>query len=144
MSTKNKILLTILAFALPALPLGRVIWPPSPNLPMPTSGDLPFFIFLAVVESLAFGIGIAFAFFGYSYVRRITAPYTVRALLAYLCIVWQLVSWWPHDNLHMHIGTDAHRLLYIEYGFHITLIISSIILAYVFVAVVREKLSSFV
>ena len=28
-----------------------------------------------------------------------------------------------HDNLHMHVALDMHRLLYIEIAFHITMLI---------------------
>ncbi|HEV8224498.1 MAG TPA: hypothetical protein VGP74_04510, partial [Rubrobacteraceae bacterium] len=43
---------------------------------------------------------------------------------------WFLVSWWPHDNLHIHNGEDLQGLLYIEYGFHVTLMLAGIVLAY--------------
>ena len=48
----------------------------------------------------------------------------------YLSIGWFLVSWWPHDNLHIHNGMDMQGLLYIEYSFHVTLIIAALVLAF--------------
>ena len=54
----------------------------------------------------------------------------------YLCIGWLLVSWWPHDNLHIHTGS-LQGLLYIEYGFHMTLILSGLVLAYSFLSLMR-------
>ena len=38
--------------------------------------------------------------------------------------------WWPHDNLHLHNGMDMQGLLFIEYGFHVTLIIAAGALAF--------------
>ncbi len=58
----------------------------------------------------------------------------------YLAIGWLLVSWWPHDNLHIHVGNDMQGLLYIEYGFHVTLMICGLIVAYGFLAFLREGL----
>ena len=140
MSAKTKTLIITLLVAIPALLTGQTIWPPAIGLARPTTAELPFFIFLAVIESLALGLGVSFAIFGWKYISHLTAPDKNRALAAYLCIIWQLVSWWPHDNLHQHIGTDLHRLLGIEYGFHLTLILSSLILAWIFTGVVKEKL----
>ncbi len=48
----------------------------------------------------------------------------------YLSVGWFLVSWWPHDNLHIHNGMDLQGLLYIEYGFHVTLIVAALVLAF--------------
>ena len=45
--------------------LGQVIWPPDPGSPEPSAGQLPFFIFLSVFETLAFGLGISFLLFGF-------------------------------------------------------------------------------
>jgi hypothetical protein len=36
-----------------------------------------------------------------------------------------MVSWWPHDNLHISNGNDLRGLLFIEYGFHFTLMIAA-------------------
>ena len=41
-------------------------------------------------------------------------------------ITWMLVSWWPHDNLHAHIGVNSADLLGVEYGFHLTLMIAAL------------------
>ena len=50
----------------------------------------------------------------------------------YLSIGWLLISWWPHDNVYSHNGEDMQGLLYIEYGFHVTLMAAGLILAYSF------------
>ena len=49
------------------------------------------------------------------------------------------VSWWPHNNLHIHNGMDLQGLLYIECGFHFTLMIAGIVLGYSFLSLTAER-----
>ena len=62
-----------------------------------------------------------------------------RTWAAYLAIGWLLVSWWPHDNMHIHNGNDLQGLLYIEYGFHVTLMIAGLVLAYSLLTKLRPE-----
>jgi len=107
-------------FAVAAFLLGNVIWPASPEI-APTSGQLPFFILLSAVEALTFGIGMAFIIFGWNK--------SVGRRLVFLAVAWLLVSWWPHDSMHKHNGSDIGGLLIIEYLFHFTLMIAGVIVA---------------
>jgi hypothetical protein len=50
-----------------------------------------------------------------------------------------MVSWWPHNNLHINNGMDMQGLLYIEYGFHLTLMIAGIVLGYCFLSLMSER-----
>jgi hypothetical protein len=88
--------------------------------------QLPLFIGVGVAESLAFGIGVSFIIFGLSFMKgRSTGDW-----LVFWSAAWGLVSWWPHDSLHRTtLMGDYNRLLGIEYGFHITLIIAAVIIA---------------
>ena len=122
-----KVLLVTLLFGIPAFLTGRSIWPPDPMM-SPTSAQLPFFIFLSILESLLFGLGISFIVFGWK--RFVQGALDVK--LAFIAVAWLLVSWWPHDNLHAHNGLNMQGLLYIEYGFHLTLMIAGVVLAYFF------------
>src|SRR5215203_2893869 len=135
-----KVALLTAICALPAMVLGRIIWPPALDSPVPSSGQMPFFIILAACEALAFGLGVSFLAFGLSLVRRLRAAGLPRwlALVTYLSAGWLLVSWWPHDNLHIHTGEDLQGLLYIEYGFHVTLMVAGGIVAYSFLSLVRD------
>ena len=133
-----KVALVTALFAVPAMALGQVIWPPAPGGPEPTAGQLPFFLFLAVFEALTFGLGISFLLFGFVPLRRALGGSSWRTWAAYLAIGWLLVSWWPHDNMHIHNGDDLQGLLYIEYGFHVTLMLSGIILAYALLTLLRS------
>jgi hypothetical protein len=57
----------------------------------------------------------------------------------YLSIGWLLVSWWPHDNLHMHVGEDPQGLLFLTYGFHMTLLLGGLVLALSFLSTIRQQ-----
>ena len=134
-----KVLAVTVIVAAPAIILGPVIWPPADFGPEPTGSQLPFFLLLALMESILLGLGISFLAFGLPVMRRISADLKFRAWAMYLSIGWLMVSWWPHDNLHMHTGIDLQKLLYIEYGFHVTLMVCAIVLAYGFLSLLREQ-----
>jgi hypothetical protein len=102
---------------------------------------MPFFMVVSLFEALALGLGVSFLVFGLPLVRRVSLDLKIRAWLMYLGIGWVLVSWWPHGNLHMSNGDNMQRLLYIEYAFHVTLIISAAIVAYCFLSLLRETSS---
>ena len=132
-----KVALVTALFAVPAMALGQVIWPPAPGGPEPTAGQFPFFLLLAVFEALTFGLGISFLLFGFVPLRRALGGSSWRTWAAYLAIGWFLVSWWPHDNMHIHNGSDLQGLLYIEYGFHVTLMAAGLLLAYSLLTMLR-------
>jgi hypothetical protein len=131
-----KVALVTALFAIPAMALGQVIWPPAPGGPEPSAGQLPFFILLAVFEAVTFGLGVSFLLFGFAPLRRAVGA-TWRTWAIYLSIGWFMVSWWPHDNLHIHNGNDLQGLLRIEYGFHVTLMLAGIVLAYSLLTMLR-------
>ena len=132
MKTWIKVFAVTLLVAAPAMMLGPVIWPPPTSAPSLPRDSFPSSLFLALMESILLGLGISFLAFGLPVVRRISADSKLRAWAMYLSIGWLMVSWWPHDNLHMHTGIDLQKLLYIEYGFHVTLMVCAIVLAYCF------------
>lgn len=136
MKTWVKVVIITLIFAIPTLILGPIIWPHSGDL-QPTSSQSPYFIFLAIMESITFGLGICFIIFGWPLVNKISNNKN-QVILSFISISWLLISWWPHDNLHAHIGLDLQRLLYIEYGFHLTLIIASLIVAYNYLSFIKK------
>ena len=134
-----KVALVTIIFAVPAMALGNVIWPPAEGGPEPTSGQVASFIILAVLTALTFGLGISFLLFGFPLVRKVVGGSKLRVWAAYLSIGWLLVSWWPHGSLHAHVGENIQQLLYIEYGFHVPSYLAGLVLAYCFVAVARER-----
>lgn len=119
-------LLTLVVGAVAFL-AGPKLWPMAPSVPEPPSALLPFYIVLSALESLAFGFAVAFAAFGWPAIRRLPlSPWVNKSLFVTLC--WFMGNWWMHDNLHMHIALDMNRLLYIEYGFHISMLACALIL----------------
>lgn len=129
MKLSTKMLIVAVVFAVPALFLGHVLWPdPLEHALAPSASQLPFFIFLSVLEAAAFGVGIAFIIFGWPLLQKVTTDKREKTLL-FLATAWFLISWWPHDNMHRHNGGDLAGLLQIEYLFHFTLIVAAMIIA---------------
>jgi hypothetical protein len=138
---KTRFSLVTLVFGIASFLLTRVIWPDVPGAAQPPAGQLPFFIGLSVLESLFFGLGVAFLIFGFSLVRRASRTVGVRVWPVYVSIGWLLGSWWPHDNLHRVTEGNMNSLIGIEYGFHATLMITGAVLAWFFVGVARQSLA---
>ena len=101
---------------------GPKIWPMGHEVPMPPPNLLPGYIAISAVEALAFGFAVAFAVFGWSAIRdlRLGARWLNRLL--FVTLFWFMGNWWFHDNLHMHIGLDMNRLIYIEFAFHMSML----------------------
>lgn len=128
----------VIAFlASPSGPLGG-FWRPAADMPMPTAGQLPLLILLNLIEVLIFGLGIAFALFGYRLLRSARVASRSLVLATYVSIVWLLVGWWPHDSLHIANGMSMNGLIAIEYGFHVTTMIAGAVVAAFFLAVLRQ------
>ncbi len=123
-----KFLIITLILGVPALILGPIIWTPSPDVYV-TAFQFPFFAFIALVEALLFGFGIAFLI----YVLPIVKKKDKLTLWAFISLTWLLVSWWPHDNLHIHNGLNPAGLLIIDLVFHLSIILASLILTFYFI-----------
>lgn len=133
MKTKTKFIIITIVLAIISFSLSKVIWPDSSSMSMPTARQLPFFIFISALESLSFGIGVAFVLLGWKYLKALMPENKKGAVLSFFAITWLLVSWWPHDNMHRVNGpSNMAGLLRIEFIFHFTLIIAGFILAYNF------------
>jgi len=132
------IALIILVFAIITFLTGPVIWPPISD-PMPTPSQIPFFIFLSAIESLLFGFGIAFIFIAWPHLKRVRSEAKTRTILAFISLVWLLISWWPHGNLHMHVGLDFSGLLAIDYGFHLTIMLATLLLVNYFIKEIKTR-----
>ena len=117
-------------------PLGA-FWAPDPSMPQPVGVQLPLFMLLGAIEALALGLGASFLLFGYSTLKANTSVTEPMTGAAHLATAWLLMNWWAHDSLHQHNGMHLNGLLRIDYGFHVTLIISGLIVAWFFLAVVR-------
>jgi hypothetical protein len=132
-------LVTLVMGALSFL-LSPVIWPVRPGAAQPPGSVFALFILLSAIESLSFGLGIAFLIFGRKLLGRMGRSPGLSAA-AYVSIVWFLVNWWPHDNLHRVVGYDWSRLVLIEYSFHLPLLLAGAVLAWFFVSVPKQELA---
>ncbi len=65
-------LVTLVVGAL-SFSLTQVIWPASPGAAQPPGNLVPLLILLVAVESLSFGLGVAFLFFGRQWLGRMGA-----------------------------------------------------------------------
>ncbi len=134
MNTKLLAGVVTLATAVPAFALSRVIWPDPHGAPAPPPGLLPFLLVPAMFEALAFGLGVAFLVFGGRLLARAGQP-AALTFATYLGIAWSLLNWWPHVNFHRAIGSNLVALVEVDWGFHLTLIVSAAVIAYFFVRV---------
>lgn len=134
-----KVLLVTVLVAVPALILGPVIWPPVEGGPSPTATQIPFLLFLNLVQAIVLGLGVSFLAFGLPVVRRISPGSKVRAWAMYLSIAYLMVSWWPHINMHVHNGTDLQGMIYIDYLFHLPSMVAALVLAYCFFSLLWER-----
>ena len=128
-----KVSVVTVLVAIPAFILGPIIWPPAEGSPSPTAAQIPFLLFLNLVQATVLGLGVSFLAFGLSVIRRISPHSKVRAWAMYLSIAYLMVSWWPHINMHVHNGPDdLQGLIYIDYLFHLPSMIAALVLAYGF------------
>lgn len=142
MKTSTKVALVTIVCAFAAFvteshgPLGG-FWAPDPMVPQAVGIQVPLFMLLGIVEALAFGLGVAFFLFGRAALDTRGAASPALTSGAHLAITWLLVNWWAHDSLHIHNGMALNGLLGIEYAFHVTLILSGVVLVRFFLATVR-------
>ncbi|MBI3335504.1 MAG: hypothetical protein HY001_03330 [Candidatus Portnoybacteria bacterium] len=132
-------ILMTLFLGVPAFFLGKVIWPDLPDAPQPSAFQLPFFIILSALQSLLFGFGVAFAIVAWPWVKK-SADNIWRTRAMYFSVVWILVQWWPHDNLHRWNGFDLQGLLFIDYAFHLTVMLASVIILSFFVSTLKSQM----
>ena len=132
------VLVLTFIIAVPAFLLGPIIWPPAG--PAPTTAQIPYLLAMDVMQAIFLGLGISFFIFGLPVMRRISPDSKVRAWAMYLSIGYLMVSWWPHINMHAHNAPDdLQGLIYIDYFFHVPLMICGAVLAYCFISLVLVR-----
>jgi hypothetical protein len=153
MSTENKtvnmrwgkwlvatLVLGILTFITsPSAPLGHFWGLHNIESPTPSGVQMPLLLILNAIQSLAFGFGVAFLLFGWAYVKAIVPTNHGLAFALHLAISWSLISWWPHSSFHQSLKAgNISGLLAIEYGFHVTVILGAVLVAYAFLTKIRQ------
>ncbi|GAC1649522.1 MAG: hypothetical protein NVS9B11_22630 [Candidatus Dormibacteraceae bacterium] len=124
--TSTKWLLVTLGVGVPAVPLSFVLWPAPESVPTPPDSMLPLFFPIGIlIPALSFGLGVAFLFFGKRFVRANDDGWLSRA--CYLSVAWLFLQWWPHSNLHRVAGLDWSKVLFIDWSFHATIILATVL-----------------
>lgn len=127
-----KSVVAVVAVGLLSIPLSLVIFKPRLPQGAPLPGSVvPFLAGMKVFEGLALGAGIVFFVFGYRLLKR-SRNSSALTLAAYLSIGWCLISWWPHDNFHLRNGDSLWGAIAIDYGFHVTVMIATVVVALFF------------
>jgi hypothetical protein len=135
-----KVLLVTVVVAILAFALGPIIWPPAESGPSPTAAQLPFLLFLNLVQATVLGLGISILAFGLPVVRRISPDSKASTWAMYLSIGYLMISWWPHINMHIHNGPeDLRGLLIIDYLFHLPSMAAALVLGYCFFSLLRKR-----
>jgi hypothetical protein len=132
MSTSLKFTLITLTAAVAAFLLNPILFPPNPTVAPPEPALIPYFLGIAVVETLFFGVGVAFLILGLPLLRRVARVSGTSAWPPYLAIGYLTASWWPHLGMHAVAGLDMDKLIVVDYVFHLPYIVSAVIVAYFF------------
>ncbi len=113
--------------------LSYALWPNPPGADQPPPGLVPFYMNESAAECVAFGLGLTFLLRGAQLLLTVNGRPHMLDVASYLAIGWLLANWWPHTNLHRVTGLDWYGLIWIEYGFHVTLIVAGAVLASAYV-----------
>jgi hypothetical protein len=144
MKTWLKILILTVVITLPAFmagpnaPLGG-FWGADPHAPQPAPSLLPGFMVLGLLDALFLGLGVSFLVFGYPVVRDLAGHSGALTRLTHLGISWIMIQWWAHSNLHIVSGEDFARILAIDYGFHVTIMLSTVAIVAYFIRVAGQR-----
>jgi len=123
------IIVAAVAFAAnPNGPLGG-FWRPFPGAVTDSDPLFPCFLQLGILEAAALGVAVSLLVAAYP--AKAIRPLTLgETKWGFLSLLWSLGSWWLHDSLHIHIGMDHLPLLFVEYGFHATVIVAVLYLIF--------------
>jgi len=114
----------LLAFVVAGAALALALFGLPPGAFQPPDSALPFFAPLVVLESIAFGVGVAYAARSRNVLFRRGRPALERAVAA--CVAYLLLAPWPHDRLHQFANFNGVYnwpfLAGIEYVFHLGIV----------------------
>lgn len=128
LKTRIKVAITTLIVGVPAFLVAQATWPsPAAQGQLPALWA-PFLVLPVALESLGLGLGVAFALFGWRRLVRNSGSPRARTLAVCASVSWLLASPWPYDYLRRQAAAEG--LMYMEYGFHATLLACGIVLAY--------------
>jgi hypothetical protein len=129
MSKPGQFFILTIVIGVAAFFIGPHLWPAGHDVPMPPPTLLPGYIAISAIEALAFGFAVAFAVFGWSAIRDLRLGARWLNGMLFVTLIWFTGNWWVHDSLHMNVGLDMNRLIYIELAFHMTMLACGVVLA---------------
>jgi hypothetical protein len=110
------------------------LMPGDPHIVQQLSNlQLALFLGVSLAEGIGLGLAVSLLAYGLPMLRRLMPESKGLAIASYASITWILGSWWLHDGLHrITAHENINQLLGIEYGFHVTLIATGVVLARAF------------
>lgn len=96
----------------------NIVFPPVES--PPPASLFPFFAFLAILDAIAFGVGVAFAIYLALNYSKIPAAVRTVLLPVFVIALWLSLTGWIHDGMHQNGATPPNfqYLLVPEYLWH--------------------------
>lgn len=118
-------------------PIGAQIWPEPNNAVVPTATQGLLLLAYTLIGAIAMGLALAFLVLGWGYTKRTFAGRPRLAALVHVSVVWILGNFWVHDNLHIVNGLNVDGLIAIDYTFHTTIMVATLITMYGIIELAR-------
>jgi hypothetical protein len=95
----------------------NIVFPPMES---PPPALFPFFLFLAILDAVAFGVGVAFAIYLALNYSKIPAAVRTVLLPVFVIALWLSLTGWIHDGMHQSgaMPPNYQYLLVPEYLWH--------------------------
>lgn len=118
-------------------PIGSRVWPEPNNVVVPTAMQSNLLLGYTLLGGIAMGLALAFLVLGWGYTKRTFAGRPRLAALVHVSVVWILGNFWVHDNLHLVNGLNVDGIIAIDYTFHSTIMLATLVTMYGIVELAR-------
>lgn len=118
-------------------PIGVLVWPEPNNAVVPTAMQGVLLLGYTLLGAIAMGLALAYLVLGWGYTKRTFAGRPRLAALVHVSVVWILGNFWVHDNLHIVNGLNIDGLIAIDYSFHSTIMLATLVTMYGIVELAR-------
>lgn len=136
---KRKFLIGTVTVGIAAFIIGSFLWPLPPEGPFPHGAQWPFLIFLDLVQSLLFGLGMVLLVWGWPLFKWLPLRTRKEKTAVFVSTVWLFASWWPHIGFHISAGDNLWMLIAIDYTFHLTVIIASLVILRALISIAKRS-----
>eukprot|EP01117_Protostelium_nocturnum_P006107 TRINITY_DN2200_c0_g1_i1.p1 TRINITY_DN2200_c0_g1~~TRINITY_DN2200_c0_g1_i1.p1 ORF type:complete len:355 (-),score=76.21 TRINITY_DN2200_c0_g1_i1:43-1107(-) len=111
----------VIYFTLPNPPLSH--YNPTPN-----ESQLRFFKALGVAECVICAIGISWMVTIGTILKSIPSKIRLKVIGMYICVGWFLVSWYPHNRLHVYFNANVWAGIALDFTFHWAMLFAAMFL----------------